>query len=71
MRTVRLRNETIVAEFKVGTSVKHGRHVTIHKYGKIDDAFFKENKLHGPLLVIYPWSYYEIRQWENDECVSL
>ena len=38
--------------------------------GEIIDGFYKENKIHGPYLYIYPEGDYLILQFENGEFMS-
>ena len=57
-------------EMKAGTMIRHGRQVTIYTHGGISDCFYKENKLHGPSLWIYPNGTYEIEQYKDGEYLS-
>ena len=70
IRTIYREGYIEVAEYKVGTSIKHGRRVKIYISGTIIDAFCKDDQLHGPSLEITPFGSYFITQWEDDRRVS-
>ena len=42
----------------------------IYNDGRIDDEFYKENKLHGPSLIIETDGRYDIDLYEHDRIVS-
>ena len=50
---------------KVGTSVEHGRFVSVNIEGIFVDGFYKEGKVNGPVLIIFQNGEYIIEQWED------
>ena len=54
-------------EVKAGTSTRHGRSVRIWDGGEIIDAFYKNDRYHGPRLYIVETGSYDIAGYEEND----
>ncbi len=65
LKEIKDKNGSYCAQVKLGTYVKHGRCIYTHKNGIIIDAYYFDDKYHGPFLIVFQNGSFEIREYQN------